>query len=324
VSTGATTEVRFTNRSTVGTLKICKVAGLGISAGMSFTFTISGTTARTVTIAAGSCELVQSIPEGAIQVTETLPSGVAVSVISCNPACDQIDPKNANAQLTIVGGTTSEVDVTNVGTVGRVRICKNAGTGITQGDQYTFTVTLGSQAPFDVQVTAGGLCTTVKNIPDGTTVHIAEQLAPSFRVSWVACDPGCTNIDLNAGTVDLTAAANVEKSVTYTNETNLGSVRICKNAGTGINTGDPFTFTVTIGTQTPFDVVVTAGGLCATVKDIPDGTTVHIAEQLAPSFRVPLVACDPGCTSIDLNAGTVDIAASRGVEKSVAFTNETT
>jgi hypothetical protein len=35
-------------------------------------------------------------------------------------------------------------------------------------------------------------------------------------------------------------------------------------------------------------------------------------------------ACNPGCTSIDLGAGTVDIAAGRSVEKRVTFTNETT
>src|SRR5207247_2541892 len=121
-------------------------------------------------------------PEGAIQVTETLPSGVAVSVISCNPGCDQIDLKNATVQVTIVGGTTSEVDVTDVGTVGKVTVCKNAGTGINTGDQFTFTVTIGNQAPFDIQVIAGGPCTTVKNIPDGANVHVAEQLDSSFRV----------------------------------------------------------------------------------------------------------------------------------------------
>ena len=218
VSTGATTEVRFTNRSTVGTLKLCKVAGLGVTAGTTFTFTISGTTSRTVTVAAGSCELVQTIPEGAIQVTETLPSGVAVSAVTCNPACDQIDLKNATVQLTIVGGATSEVDVTDTGTVGKVTVCKNAGTGINTGDQFTFTVTIGTQAPFDIQVTAGGLCTTVKNVPDGTNVHVAEQPSTSYRIVSIACNPGCKTIDLTGGSVDITVSRGVEKSVTFTNE----------------------------------------------------------------------------------------------------------
>src|SRR5207245_414369 len=114
-----------------------------------------------------------------------------------------------------------------------------------------------------------------------------------------------------------------EKSVAFTNETNLGSVRICKNAGTGINTGDPFTFDVTVGTQAPISLVVPAGQ-CSTVSGILNGTNVHVAEELSSSFRISIVACDPGCTSIDLAGGSVDITASRGVEKSVAFTNETT
>src|SRR5207244_10363059 len=50
VSTGATTEVDYTNRSTVGTLKVCKVDGTGIAAGAEFNFAITvGTTApRTI------------------------------------------------------------------------------------------------------------------------------------------------------------------------------------------------------------------------------------------------------------------------------------
>src|SRR3989442_2603312 len=64
-------------------------------------------------------------------------------------------------------------------------------------------------------------------------------------------NPGCTAIDLSGGTVDLTAARNTEKTVSFTNETNLGSVKICKVAGTGITAGTPFTFTVTVGTGDP-------------------------------------------------------------------------
>jgi hypothetical protein len=324
VSTGATTEVRFTNRSTVGTLKLCKVAGVGVNAGTSFTFTISGTTSRTVTVAAGSCELVQTIPEGSIRVTETLPSGVKVSAISCNPACDQIDLNGSTAQLTIVGGATSEVDVTDTGTVGKVTVCKNAGTGIDTGTEFTFTVTVGNETPFDIKVTAGGLCTTVKNVPDGTDVQVAEQASTAYRIQSIACNPGCKSIDLGGGSVVITAVANGEKFVTFTNETNLGSVRICKDAGTGIPAGQQFTFTVTVGNQAPFDVQVGAGGLCETIDNIVDGTNVHVAEQASTAYRIQSIACNPGCTSIDLGGGSVDIAVSRGVTKSVTFTNEST
>src|SRR5207247_1072448 len=196
---------------------------------------------------AGSCELVQTIPEGAIQVTETLPSGVAVSAVTCNPACDQIDLKNATVQLTIVGGATSEVDVTDTGTVGKVTVCKNAGTGINTGDQFTFTVTIGTQAPFDIQVTAGGLCTTVKNIPDGTNVHVAEQPSDAYRINAVSCNPGCTTIDLTGGSVDIAAAANTEKFATFTNETSIRSVANCEKAGNGVNCSKELTVTCTVG-----------------------------------------------------------------------------
>jgi hypothetical protein len=324
VSTGGTTEVRVTNRSTVGTLKLCKVAGDGVTAGTNFTFTISGTASRTVTVAAGSCELVQTISEGGIQVTESPPGGVAVSAIACNPGCDQIDVKNSTAQLTIVGGATSEVDVTNTGTVGKIDVCKNAGTGIATGTPFTFTVTIGNGTPFDIQATAGGLCTTLTKIPDGTVVHVAEKQSTAYKLFSIACNPGCVNIDLGAGSVDIKAAAGAAKSVTFTNQTNLGSISICKNAGTGIATGTPFTFTVTIGNDAPFDVVVTAGGLCEKLDNIVDGTNVHIAEQPGTGSSVFSIACNPGCVNIDLGAGSVDIKAAAGAAKSVTFTNQAT
>jgi hypothetical protein len=323
VSTGATTEVRITNRSTVGALKLCKIAGTGVTAGTSFTFTISGTTSRTVTIAAGSCELVQTIPEGSIQVTETPPSGVAVSAIACNPGCDQIDVNNATAQLTIAGGATSEVDVTNTGTVGKITVCKNAGTGIATGAEFTFTVTIGNGTPFDIQVTAGGLCTTVKNVPDGVDVTVSERASTAYRIFSIGCNPGCKSIDLGAGSVVITAAANTEKFVTFTNETNLGSIRLCKNAGTGIATGTQFTFTVTVGNQAPFDVDVTAGGLCETIDDVVDGTNVHITEKASTAYKIFSIACNPGCVNIDLGGGSVDIKATAATQKSVTFTNQT-
>src|SRR3989442_12444230 len=69
-------------------------------------------------------------------------------------------------------------------------------------------------------------------------------------------NPGCTAIDLSGGTVDLPAARNTEKTVSFTNETNLGSVKICKVAGPGITAGTPFTFTVTVGTGAPQTVTI--------------------------------------------------------------------
>src|SRR5207244_2458065 len=127
--------------------------------------------------------------------------------------------------------------------------------------------------------------------------------------------------DLAGGSVDITAAANTEKFVTFTNETKHDSGGRCKNAGTGINQGDSFTFDVTVGTQAPINVVVEAGQ-CSTVNGIVDGTNDHVAEELSSSFRIVSVACNPGCKSIDLAGGSVDITTARGVEKSVTFTNE--
>ena len=98
---------------------------------------------------------------------------------------------------------------------------------------------------------------------------------------------------------------------------------MCKVAGTGITAGTPFTFAITVGSGTPSNVTIPAGD-CSTIQDVLDGTSVHIAETLDSTFRVFSASCNPGCTGLDLSAGTADITAARGVEKDVSFTNEAT
>src|SRR5207247_1233879 len=137
-----------------------------------------------------------------------------------------------------------------------------------------------------VTVRAGGLCQTINNIIDGTNVHVAEQPSTSYRIVSIAIGRASRSDKLTGGSVDITVGRGVENSVTFTNETNLGSVTICKNAGTGIPLGQQSTFTVTIGNQTPFDIQVTAGGLCQTINNIIDGTNVHVAEQPSTSYRI--------------------------------------
>src|SRR5439155_1408148 len=156
------------------------------------------------------------------------------------------------------------------------RICKNAGTGIPVGQQFTFTVTVGNDAPFDVNVSAGGLCQTVNNIVDGTNVHVDDQPSHSYTPVSCACNLRCKTIDLTGGSVDITVSRGLQKSATFTPYTTLFRSRLCKNAGTGIPVGQQFTFTVTVGNDAPFDVNVSAGGLCQTVNNIVDGTNFHV------------------------------------------------
>jgi hypothetical protein len=258
-----------------------------------------------------------------VGVTEAPVATTTVSAIVCVPAaaCSTPDLAGRRVTATVSTGATTEVDYTNRSTVGTLKVCKVAGTGIAAGTDFTFAVTIGTQTPQTITVAAGS-CTTLPSIPEGP-VQVAETPDSSFRIFSIACNPGCTNIDLSAGTASLTIVANTEKDVSFRNDTNLGTIKVCKVAGTGIAAGTPFTFAITVGSGTPSNVTIPAGD-CSIVGPVPDGTSVHVAEVLDSSFRIFSIACNPGCTNIDLGNSSADLTAARAVEKDVSFRNEST
>jgi hypothetical protein len=197
-----------------GILKICKVAGTGVEVGTPFTFTVDGTT---VTVPAGAgpggtCVIVGEFPHSTVvRITETVPTGMGVSTITVAPAGEArtctpaAGPNEVCAHIS--GGLVTEVTFTNIVVPpGILKICKVAGTGITVGGLFAFTV---SPAPITgtgtatVQVPAGpapgGFCVIVGSFPASTVVTITEEarigLAPP--VTTVAppgeartCPPG--------------------------------------------------------------------------------------------------------------------------------------
>jgi len=154
------------------------------------------------------------------------------------------------------------------------------------------------------------------------SVGVVEGGGTATTVIAIVCNPAaaCANTDLAGRSVTAVVTTGATTEVQFTNETNLGSIKICKVAGTGITNGQVFTFDVTVGSGTPFTVNV-AAGQCTTVDDVPNGTNVHIAEELSSSFQLELVACNPGCTNIDLATASADVSAAAATEKTVTFTN---
>ena len=259
-----------------------------------------------------------------VAIFEAPVANTKVSAIACNPAaaCTNIDLPGRKVTATVSTGATTEVRFTNVGTVGSLKLCKAAGNGVTAGTLFTFDVTVGTDAPKSVTV-AAGQCTTAKDIPDGSNVKVAETLSSSFRVFSIACSPGCSDINLSGGTATTTIKANVDSAITFTNESNLGNLKLCKVAGNGISAGTNFTFSVTVGSAAAQTVTVAAGD-CAFVNGIPDGTSVVVTETLASAFRVFSIACSPGCSNIDLTGATATIPIKRNTDSALTFTNETT
>ena len=105
------TEVAFTNVKKTGTVKVCKVAGPGVTAGEEFAFTV-GTTQTTAK--AGSCSLPITLPVGNVTVKETLQPGYEVTAITVAGAGALVssDLAAGSAVVTVAVGVT-EVTVTN-------------------------------------------------------------------------------------------------------------------------------------------------------------------------------------------------------------------
>ncbi|HXO68307.1 MAG TPA: Ig-like domain repeat protein [Bradyrhizobium sp.] len=164
-----------------GILKICKVAGTGITVGTSFTFTAGSST---VTVPAGpapggTCMVGPSFPVGTnVTVTETIPAGDTVSSITVAPPSQLVGTPNlagGSVNVTIGSGVT-EVTFTDNRT-GFIEICKK---GDVTGT-FNFTVSPGGLGPFAVPA---GACSPAIAVAAGP-VMIHEL--PSRGGSMVAC-----------------------------------------------------------------------------------------------------------------------------------------
>jgi hypothetical protein len=130
ISGGLVTEVTFTNVVVApGILKICKVAGTGITVGGLFTFNVSpapiaGTGSATVQVPAGPapggfCVIVGSFPASTVvTITETLLIGLAPPVTAVVPAgeariCPPGTPVNSACAHVSGFGLVTEVTFTN-------------------------------------------------------------------------------------------------------------------------------------------------------------------------------------------------------------------
>ena len=164
-----------------GILKICKVAGTGITVGTSFTFTAGSST---VTVPAGrapggTCMVGPSFPVGAdVTVTETVPAGDTVSSISVAPPSQLIGAPNlagGSVNVTIASGVTEVTFIDE--RIGFIEICKK---GDVTGT-FSFTVSPGGLGPFAVPA---GACSPAIAVAAGP-VLIHERLTRGN--SMVAC-----------------------------------------------------------------------------------------------------------------------------------------
>ena len=359
LAAGEFTTVTFTNRSSIGTLRLCKVGGAGIAAGTSFRFQV--TSLDDVFVAAGAC-VERALPDRSVdsdgrygifeygcgeQCLGT-DAGFVVTSIVCVPAdrCPSPSLGVGTVRAGLVGGETTTVTFTNRSAIGTLRLCKVAGSGIASGQAFGFNI--GSpDAIADPVVPAGG-CVDVP-MPEGRGEYgdgwyrvdekgCGPQCALpdlGFVVSAIACVPAerCRNASLALGLVDFAIVAAETTTITYTNRSAVGTLRLCKAAGTGITTGRSFTFSVsTVG-----DVVVSAGSCVnLSLPEVNAGDSdgrYGVAEYgcgtncLAPNggFVVESIVCDPValCSSLSEGVGSVRVGLVGAQTTTVTFTNRT-
>lgn len=188
------------------TLKVCKVAGPGVSPGSAFTFQAGSASPFTVRAGAGpggACRIGPGFAEGAtVTVTESLSGGTTVTGIAVAPPARLVgtpDLTGGSVQVQIGTGVT-EVTFTNRRPTGFLEICKtHTPQHLTR--TYSFTVNPGNLGPFEV---ISGTCSPAIEVRAGV-VTIKEAASPNS--SLVSCstipaaNQGACNIAARTSTV---------------------------------------------------------------------------------------------------------------------------
>jgi hypothetical protein len=185
-SAGYTTRAGYDNwvcTINPGILKVCKVAGPGIAAGTSFSFTANGNPFQVAAGPApgGTCVVVgPGFPVGTtVNVAEILPTNVAVSNIAVSPQANSVsaNPTAGTASVKIGSGVT-EVTYTDINNKrGYLEICKTGAAG------GSFKVNPGNLGPF---VVAAGACSPAIQVDPGT-VAIQEVSTSSSSTAMSGC-----------------------------------------------------------------------------------------------------------------------------------------
>jgi copper chaperone CopZ len=324
-----------TNASTAcqGTLQICKVAGSGVIEGTNFAFSVAGTplTVPAGPAPIGSCSAALVVPALPSSITETIPSGTTLASVSTLPGTGLLISSDLAAGTATVavnpGGHTIATFVDTIPpppTTGFLQICKIAGSGVTVGTNFTFSV-----AGMPITVPAGppgvGTCSAALTLAAGQ-VLIAETLPSGTRMTAVSALPSAGLLsasNLAAGTATVTVIAGAQTIVTFTDAVTplTGFLQICKVAGTGVVDGTNFTFNVAGA-----PIVVPAGpapaGSCGGLLELPDGPIIvsevaHIGLQLTAVGATP----DGSLVGSDLAASQATVMIAGGAQTVITFQN---
>lgn len=202
-----------------GTLKVCKVAGPGVTSGTRYTFT-AGSTTFTVPAGpapGGTCVVAPTaFPVGAVvTVKERIPPGdtvVAITVASAGRIIGHPNTDTGSVDVRIGAGVT-EATYTDKRT-GYLEICKQAdGAGVT--GSYSFSVTPGGVGPIVVPV---GACSPAIELPAGTVTITEAMTATTALVACYtlpAARQGTCNTATQSSTVTIAPGDTSAQTIAY-------------------------------------------------------------------------------------------------------------
>jgi hypothetical protein len=249
----STATVFFTNATLTGYVKVCKALDRpadNVLAGRTFTYSVSATFDGAPITVPGSVSVVaQAYPTNAcvfvggtstpfalplgsvVTVSETgLPATIQVVGTSVSPANLNAGSPNSTTQQLYVGNLPAPNNVGSFGAgsvtqanfineaFGYIEVCKTS-MSINTGIPFQFSVDGGAVFPVNV-----GLCSPAILKPVGTTT-VTETPAPHTTLTSVFGTSGATQ---SGNSALVTVPYNADNKVSFENEINPGSLKICK------------------------------------------------------------------------------------------------
>ncbi len=317
--------------SELGQLKLCKVMGIGVTKGDVFTFTVNG---ANYSVAAGYCVLAGQYPlDTQVPITETnIPAGIFVERIQVAPSDRTVSKDLALAEVVVkIGSGITEVTFRNATATststktpipttpeGYMQICKQAdGPDVTGYFNFQFAGTSRS-------VPVGACSRLISGLTPGT-LTVTEDAQTGYEVADIYTIPADRLIskDLSGRSATVTIVqsngdASTQTVVVFVNrKVEMGQLKLCKAAGTGVSKGQIFNFKVnTVGYDVP-------AGYCILAGVYPLNSQVTISENLAKtSYFVEKINVLPDTRTVSKNVagGQVVVKIGTGITE-VSFRN---
>ena len=342
VARGITT-VTFTNRSTLGVLQFCKAAGAGIATGRVFNMSAGGfasdskpgePTTASLQVPAGECREA-TLLEGTYDAGEpNVPAGVAVSAMTCVPAdrCTDVTLGLGILKARVVGASTTTITITNRSTLGTLRFCKVAGTGIEAGRTFTMVADLSEQTgePTSGQVDVpAGQCRDITLLEGWYSARETGPTTVGTAVSSIACDPSarCSSVNLGVRAARTQIVGASTTTVTFTNRSTIALLRVCKVVGGGVSPGTLFQFTAGGSASSGGMPEPTSASLAVPAGECREAPLFEglydVVESPRAGFGVSAISCLPAenCPDIAAPLGLVKARMVGGSTTEVRFTN---